>query len=241
MRGLQTIVMIPTYNEAANIEPMLRRLLGLHERLGCVVVDDDSPDETAASVREVQAQFPERIKLIVRKGGRQGRASAGILGLREAVALGPEYVAEIDADFSYDPDCILQFLEEIEDCDVVVGSRFVQGGDDSDRGFLRTRMSVLSSRMFQAILGLDLQDVGSGFKLYRSEVLRSLPWSEFLSSGIAISMEELFRIVKQGYRVKEVPISFVDRKLGRSKLRASDFVEPLMISVRLALTLGRAG
>ncbi len=241
MKGLQTIVMIPTYDEAANIERMLRRLLALHERLGCLVIDDDSPDGTAAIVKRVQADFPDRVQLIVRSGGRQGRASAGIRGLQEAAALGPEYVVEIDADFSYNPDEILNFLEAIDDCDVVVGSRFVAGGQDADRGFVRTRISRVSSRVFRAVLGVRLRDMGSGFKLYRRQVLQSLPWSEFLSSGIAISMEELFRIVRRGWRVKEVPIQFVDRREGQSKLRTADFVEPALIAVRLAWALGRAG
>ncbi len=236
---LQTVVMIPTYNEAGNIGRLIEALMSLNDNLGVVVVDDSSPDGTAGIVEGLQGQHPHRIKLVVREG-RLGRASAGIRGIREALALEPAYVAEMDADFSHDPGYINRFLEEIRHCDVVVGSRFVPGGQDADRSFLRKQVSVASSAVFRTILGLRVRDIGSGFKLYRREVLESLPWPEFLSDGIAISMEELFRIAKAGWRVTEVPIVFVDRRQGESKLRAKDFLEPLTVSVRLVLALGRA-
>jgi len=235
---LRTVAMIPTYNEAGNIATILDKLMALDETLGCVVVDDSSPDGTARIVEDYAERFAGRIRLVVREG-RGGRASAGIRGMQEAIALEPEFIVEMDADLSHDPAYILTFLDVIADCDVVVGSRFVPGGQDADRGFIRRQVSVLSSLVFRLILGLGVRDVGSGFKLYRREVLEALPWGAFLSSGIAISMEELFRISKQGFSVKEVPIVFVDRTQGQSKLRLRDFVEPLKVSLQLALTLGR--
>jgi dolichol-phosphate mannosyltransferase len=239
MERIRTVVMIPTYNEAGNIEGLLEQLLASDPALGCVIVDDNSPDGTAERVQDIAAAHPGRVHL-VRREGRGGRASAGIRGLQEAVRLQPEYVAEMDADLSHDPAYLPAFLEAIADCDVVVGSRFVPGGRDSDRGPVRKAVSVASNLVFRLILGLELRDIGSGFKLYRREVLEALPWDDFYSCGIAISMEEIFRIVKQGYRVKEVPIVFVDRHAGQSKLRLRDFVEPLGVSLRLALKLGRA-
>jgi dolichol-phosphate mannosyltransferase len=233
------VVMLPTYNEAGNIAEMLEALLALDEGLACVVVDDSSPDGTGEIVERVAERHPGRV-LLKRRPGRMGRASGGAAGLQEAIALGPDYVVEMDADFSHDPQQIRTFLEEIASCDVVVGSRFVEGGEDSERTFFRKQVSVLSSRVFRLILGLEVRDVGSGFKLYRREVLETLPFSELLSQGIAISMEELFRIARQGFRIKEVPIRFQQRKAGQSKLRATDFLEPLLVSLRLALTLGRA-
>ena len=146
----------------------------------------------------------------------------------------------MDADFSHDPSYLKTFLNSIQDCDVIVGSRFVQGGKDTDRGLWRQIVTILSSHIFRAILGLKVKDVGSGFKLYRREVLESLPWENLISSGIAISMEELFRIIKNGYRVKEVPIVFTDRRAGSSKLRLQDYIEPLKVSCHLAIKMGRA-
>ena len=239
MDAMQTIVMLPTYNEAGNIVPLLEQLLAVAPQLGCLVIDDNSPDGTADCVRQVESRYPGRVELIVRQG-RGGRASAGIAGLKAAVARGPAFIAEMDADFSHEPAYLKAFLDAIDDCDVVVGSRFVPGGRDSNRTFFRTQVSRISSQLYRMILGVQVRDVGSGFKLYRREVLESLPWERFLSTGIAISMEELFRIVKSGFRVKEIPIVFTERRAGNSKLRLRDFTEPLKVSLQLVRMLGRA-
>jgi len=237
--SLDTIVVIPTYAEAATIGGLIREILALNNAIGCVVVDDNSPDDTSRIVATLSGQFPGRISLVLRETER-GRATAGIRGHREAIKLKPKYIVEMDADFSHEPRYIPVFLREIQNCDVIVGSRFVSGGTDSARGLFRQVVSTLSGRVYQLILGLDIKDVGSGFKLYRREVLEAMPWDSFLSKGIAISMEEIFRIAKSGYRIREVPIKFQQRRGGHSKLRFSDFFEPLRVSIRLAATLGRA-
>ncbi|MBI5456423.1 polyprenol monophosphomannose synthase [Candidatus Kaiserbacteria bacterium] len=234
-----TIVMLPTFDEAGNIEKLLREILSLNDSIGTVVVDDNSPDGTSSIVAKLEKEFPQQITLITRTSER-GRATAGIRGHLEAIRLKPAFITEMDADFSHDPRYISTFLKEIQDCDVVLGSRFVPGGKDSDRSPFRTLLSVLSGIVFRTILGLQVRDIGSGFKLYKREVLESLPWNEFFSYGIAISMEECFRIVKKGYRVKEVPIIFVDRRAGYSKLKWKDFFEPVWVSIKLAATFGRA-
>lgn len=238
MKKLQTVVMIPTYNEAGNIKGLIIEILNIGKSIGCVVVDDNSPDGTSKIVKDLQKKYPERIKLIIRKNER-GRATAGIRGHLEAIKLKPQYIVEMDADFSHNPKYIKNFLKEIRDCDVVLGSRFVKGGKDSDRSPLRTFASILSGYLFRAILGLKIRDIGSGYKLYKREVLESLPWDEFYSHGIAISMEEIFRIIKKGCKVKEVSIIFIDRKAGQSKLRFTDFFEPLKVSLQLVIKLGR--
>lgn len=238
MRKLQTLVMIPTYNEAGNIKKLIREILKINNSIGCVIVDDNSPDGTPKIIRRLQKKHPGKIKLIVRKNER-GRASAGIKGHQETIKLKPKYIVEMDADFSHDPKYIKTFLKEIKDCDVVLGSRFIRGGRDSDRSPFRTFASILSGYLFRAILRLKIRDIGSGYKLYRREILESLAWDKFYSQGIAISMEEIFRIVKKGYKVKEVPIIFVDRKAGQSKLRFTDFFEPLKVSLQLVVELGK--
>jgi dolichol-phosphate mannosyltransferase len=236
--SLDTIVVIPTYNEAGNIENLLLEVLALNNSIGCIVVDDDSVDGTPKIVRTLDERFSSRIDLVVRRQER-GRATAGIRGHQEAIKIKPAYVIEMDADYSHDPKYIGIFLREISDCDVVVGSRFVPGGKDSERGVFRRCVSILSGYVFRLILGIKVRDIGSGFKLYRREVLESLPWQEFLSSGIAISMEEIFRIARKGYRIKEVAIIFRARHAGYSKVRWKDFIEPLKISIQLAIALGR--
>jgi dolichol-phosphate mannosyltransferase len=236
--SLDTIVVIPTYNEAGNIESLILELLALNDSIGCIVVDDDSVDGTSTIVRTLAERFSGRINLVVRNQKR-GRATAGIRGHQEAIKLKPTYVVEMDADFSHDPKYIEIFLCEISDCDVVVGSRFVPGGKDSERGVFRRCVSVLSGHVFRLVLGIKVKDIGSGFKLYRRGVLESLPWQEFLSSGLAISMEEIFRIARKGYRIKEVAIIFRDRQAGYSKVRWKDFLEPLKVSLQLVIALGR--
>ncbi len=238
MKYPKSLVIVPTYNEKENISLILPVILSQHECIEVLVVDDNSPDGTAEIVRKLQKKYPDKVHLIVRSKER-GRGTAGIRGHQEAIKLRPEYIVEMDADFSHDPQYILQFLKEIDGYDVVLGSRFIKGGKDSDRSPFRTFISILSGHIFRAILGLEIRDIGSGYKLYRREVLESLPWDNFYSYGIAISMEEIFRIVRKGYKVKEVPIIFVDRRAGQSKLKWKDFFEPVGISMKLAVQLGR--
>lgn len=236
---LETIVMIPTYNEAGNIEKLILDILSINNTIGCVIVDDNSPDGTARIVEKLETKFPGKIMLCVRKNER-GRGTAGIYGHKRAIELQPKYIAEMDADFSHDPKYLEHFLSLIKDCDVVLGSRFVPGGKDADRSPFRTMVSIISGVIFRMILGLKIKDIGSGYKLYKRKVLASLPWDRFISYGIAISMEEIFRIVKLGYKVKETPIIFVDRRVGVSKLSWKDFFEPVKVSFKLAMALGRA-
>lgn len=236
--SLHTIVMIPTYNEAGNIQKLIKEILNLNKSIGCLIVDDNSPDGTSQIVKKLEKKYPNKITLIVRKNER-GRATAGIRGHKEAIKLKPDYIVEMDADYSHNPKYIKKFLQEIKSCDVVLGSRFVSGGKDADRSPFRTYISILSGIIFRTILGLKIKDIGSGFKLYKRKVLENLPWDNFLSYGIAISMEECFRIVKKGYKIKEVPIIFIDRKIGVSKLKWKDFFEPVKICFQLVFEIGR--
>ncbi len=236
---LTTIVMIPTFNEALNIKKLIIEILQLNNSIGCLVVDDNSPDNTSKIVKQLEQEYPDKISLIVRKK-EKGRGSAGIRGHKEAIKLQPKYIVEMDADFSHKPKYIKIFLQEIKNYDVVLGSRFISGGRDSNRSAFRTFISIISGVIFRFILGLKIRDIGSGYKLYKTEVLKSLDWDNFSSSGIAISMEEIFRIVRKGYRVKEIPIEFVDREFGVSKLSWKDFFEPVKICFKLVAELGRA-
>jgi dolichol-phosphate mannosyltransferase len=236
--SLQTIVMIPTYNEAGNIEKLIKAILKLNNKIGILIVDDNSADGTAEIVKKLDKKYQNKIHLIVRKGKR-GRATAGIAGHKKAIYLKSDYIVEMDADFSHDPKYIKTFLQDIKSCDVVLGSRFVKGGKDADRDPLRTNISIISGIIFRAILGVKIKDIGSGFKLYKRKVLQSLPWDNFQSYGIAISMEECFRIVKKGWKIKEVPIIFIDRQVGYSKLRWKDFFEPVKVCLQLVFELGR--
>ncbi len=236
--SLETIVTIPTFNEADNIKELLIEILALDESLGCVIVDDNSPDGTAQIVTTLSQAHRGRIHLVMRQK-EKGRASAGLRGLLEATRLMPKYIVQMDADFSHRPEYIKIFRQEIETCDVVLGSRFIPGGTDIDRSHFRRLISVSSAYLLRSILGLKIRDIGSGFKFYRREVLQSLPLNRFYSRGISVSMEEVFRIAKLGYSIREAPIVFAKRRSGSSKLRLGDFLEPIWVSTRLVLSVGR--
>ncbi len=239
MKRLEILVLIPTYNERENVPLLVQEVLGIRDDIGIVIVDDNSPDGTGAVAEELARKYPDRVHVIHRKGER-GRGTAGVRGFKYIITQPATFALEMDADFSHDPKYVPEFLKEIAYYDVVVGSRFVRGGKDAHRTILRRIMSLASRLVYRAILGLPLTDIGSGYKCYRMEVLRSLPWERFYSYGISISMEELFRIARKGYRVKEIPIEFYDRRSGKSKLTLSDAIEPAIVAVRLVLSLGRA-
>ena len=148
----------------------------------------------------------------------------------------------MDADFSHNPKYIPLFLKELNKGkhDVILGSRFLKGGRDSQRSGFRTWTSRLSGVIFRLILGIKLTDMGSGFKVYKREALKSIdPENLFSEKGLAISIESIFRVIKKGFRVKELAIVFEERKAGRSKLSWRDFFEPILISLKLVWKLGR--
>jgi len=240
MKKIDTIVMIPTYNEAGNIEKILSQVLAVDPRIGCLIVDDNSPDGTGKIVDRLAKKYQGRI-FPIHRYHEKGRASAGIRGFKEILKLKPRFIAEMDADFSHQPKYLKNFLKEIKNCDVVLGSRVVKGGQDIDRGFIRKGLTFLSGQFLRLLLGIKIKDSGSGFKLYRSEVIRSLDLKNFFAKkGIAISLEINFRIIKKGYKIKEFPIIFHDRKLGRSKLNWQDFIEPIIVALRLFFKFGRS-
>lgn len=231
--------MIPTYNEKDNLQSLVTQVLAQGERIGVVIVDDNSPDGTGEIAEELARQHLGRIHVIHRVKQR-GRGTAGVRGFQYIIAQPVEYAIEMDADFSHNPKYIPEFLMKIKQYDVVVGSRFVSGGKDAHRTIFRRFISVASRFVYRMILGLSLTDIGSGYKCYRIEAVRSLPWDQFYSYGISISMEELFRIARKGYRIVEIPIEFSDRRAGQSKLKLTDAIEPAIVAIRLVLQLGRA-
>lgn len=235
---LKLMIMLPTYNERDNLAPLVEKILSLSQDFGVVVVDDNSPDGTGKLAEELKNKYPNRLKVIHRYHKR-GRGRAGIAGLKYCAGLSVDFIVEMDADFSHHPKYIPFFLKEIKDYDVVLGSRFIKGGRDSLRSPFRTFISVLSGYVFRAILGIKLRDIGSGYKLYRRQVIENLDFNQFISAGIAVSMESIFRIAQKGYNIKEVPIIFADRRSGKSKLTWKDFLEPVFVSLYLMIKLGR--
>ena len=225
-------VMIPTYNEAENIVSLLDGLFALGlEGMEVVVVDDHSPDGTWRLVEEYAKNNPW-VHLLLRYK-RRGRGSAGVDGFRWALEQGASLILEMDADHSHQPRHIPAMIEAAKGADVVLGSRFVGQGSDNQRGLVRRLITKMAGVYVRTLLGLKVRDVSSGFRLFRREVLAQLDLDNLVSAGPSIVLEVLFKTVLLGFRVVEVPIQFVDRRQGRTKLDNITLLETLVMVLRL--------
>ncbi|MHB1133041.1 MAG: polyprenol monophosphomannose synthase [Chloroflexota bacterium] len=212
-------VVLPTYNEAANLERMVETLFGLGlPGLRIIVVDDNSPDGTGQIADSLAPRYPERLQ-VMHRAGKLGLGSAYIAGFRQALASGADYVVEMDADFSHPPETLLVFMDLIKDADVVVGSRYVSGGKVDERWSLWRRFLSWGGNVYaRAITGLKVRDTTAGFKCFRASALRGLDLQKVRSDGYAFQVEMAYACQRKGYRVREVPISFIDRTHGKSKM-----------------------
>lgn len=233
---------LPCHNEADNLKPLVEEILNLKiPHLHLAVIDDNSTDNTGHIADQLKQTHPQLIDVLHRQPPR-GRARAGKDAFLFCLQKKADIIIEMDADFSHDPQYIPQMLQALSktDIDVVLGSRFLPGGSDTDRSPFRTLNSRLSGIIFRLILGIHLADMGSGFKAYKRQALASIdPQNLFSQKGLAISMESIFRVLKNGFKVKEIPIVFKDRRAGVSKLSWKDFFEPIFICLKLVCALGR--
>jgi len=213
---MEKLVIIPTYNERDNIGPLLERLLALPFGLHMLVVDDGSPDGTAECVKSLQARS-DRVHLLERPG-KMGLGSAYRDGFRYALERGAEYIFEMDADFSHDPDAIGGFLEHADDYDVVLGSRYLHGVTVVNWPLSRLILSYSANVYTRVITGLPLRDATGGFKCFRRRALQAVRLERVKSDGYAFQIEMSFKCWKKGFRIKEIPILFVDRRAGVSKM-----------------------
>lgn len=224
-------IMIPTYNERENIEPLINQLLAVAPPCHILVVDDNSPDGTGQLVAQM-ARSNGRIELLTRMK-RRGRGTAGIEGFKHALRNGADYLIEMDADFSHHPRYVPIFLEEIRQCDVVLGSRFAPGGEDQDRGIMRTNLTKLASFYVRTLLKIQIRDVSSGYRCFRREVFGKVDLDDMISAGPSIVLEILYKVCLNGFSVKEVPIVFKDRRQGETKLDIITLMETLVMVLRL--------
>lgn len=214
---MKVAVMIPTYNERGNIGPLLDKIVSLSIReLQVIVVDDDSPDGTWEIVRDRMKNNPG-IRLLRRMENR-GRGLAGAAGFKYALEIGADCVIEMDGDFSHDPSYIPDFVRTIRDYDVVLGSRFVAGGDSEGRGFVRKIISRFAGAYMRLVLGFRMNDPTSGYRCFRKEVLEKIDLSGLKAVGPFIVTAVLYRCHKMGFRIGEIPIVFKERESGSSKL-----------------------
>jgi len=213
----ETLIIVPTYNEKENIEPVISEIFKHAPGADILVVDDDSSDGTA-EILDRLSKKDGRISVMHRLSKR-GRGSAGIEAFKEALKREEiKYVIEMDGDFSHGPQYIPVFLESIKDADVIIGSRYVKGGEDSDRGYARIILSKAANLFIRKYLKLDFKDCTAGFRCFKKHVLASLDLDNMLSREPSIIEEILYESNLRGYKIKEVPIIFKDRKAGKTKL-----------------------
>jgi dolichol-phosphate mannosyltransferase len=230
---MDKLIIIPTYNERENIEPLITRLLALPFDLHVLVVDDGSPDGTGAFVREWKQQVP-RIHLIER-AGKMGLGSAYREGFRYALAHGAEYIFEMDADFSHDPDSIGEFLKHAEHADVVLGSRYLNGVTVVNWPIQRLVLSYLANRYTRWVTGLPVNDATGGFKCFRRRALEAIRLDRVQSDGYSFQIEMSFKCWRKGFKLVEIPIVFVDRRAGTSKMNRKIIWEAAFMVWRLRL------
>ncbi len=211
---MRVMAMLPTYNEAQNIQPLIDEILALGPEFEALVVDDNSPDGTWRIVGEMAKNDP-RVHLLHRMTDK-GRGSAGAAGLRETVRLGVDRVIEMDADFSHHPRFIPALVEASHRADVVIGSRLVKGGGEKGRSPVRTLITYAANLYIRVVLGLPIRDCTSGFRVFRVEALEKMRLEELKSRGPAIVQELLLAARRAGCTFAEVPILFEERRAGES-------------------------
>jgi dolichol-phosphate mannosyltransferase len=224
-----SIVIIPTYNEKENIEKMIRKVFSLPKEFHILIVDDGSPDGTADIVKNLMKEFPGKLFLEERKG-KLGLGTAYIHGFKWSFSRPYEYVYEMDADFSHNPDDLLRLYEACSKggADVAVGSRYTKGGKVSNWPLRRVLMSYFASVYVNMILWMGVRDTTSGFKCYRKNVLQSIELDNIKFIGYAFQIEMKFKALKKGFKIKEVPITFIDRQQGTSKMSSNIFTEAVL-------------
>lgn len=229
-----SIVIIPTYNERENIENIIRAVFGLEKVFHILVIEDGSPDGTADIVKKLQNEFPERLFMIERKG-KLGLGTAYITGFKWALAHNYEYIFEMDADFSHNPLDLPRLYKAcaVDGGDVAIGSRYISGVNVVNWPMGRVLMSYFASKYVRLITGIPVQDTTAGFKCYRRRVLETIDLDGIRFKGYAFQIEMKFTAYKCGFKIIEVPVIFINRELGTSKMNSSIFGEAVFGVIKL--------
>ena len=224
-----SLVIIPTYNERENIEAMIRKVMQLSHPFDLLVIDDGSPDGTATIVRDLQYEFPGRLHLETRPG-KLGLGTAYIHGFKYALHRGYEYIFEMDADFSHNPDDLMRlyYACAVDGYDMAIGSRYIQGVNVVNWPMSRVLMSYFASTYVRMVTGMPIADTTAGFKCYRRKVLQTIRLNKIRFVGYAFQIEMKFMAYKYGFKIKEVPIIFTDRTRGVSKMSSGIFKEAVL-------------
>ena len=234
---MRATVCLPTYNERENLEPMVRALGD--KEVDVLVVDDGSPDGTG----EIADRLADELSYVqvLHRARKEGLGPAYLAGFSHALAAGAERVLEMDCDFSHSPEDVPRLIAATEDADLAIGSRYVRGGSIGNWGIVRRFVSAGGSLYARLLLGVPVRDLTGGFKCYRREVLETIDLDAISSKGYAFQIETTYRTLRAGFRVVEVPIHFVDREEGGSKMTQSIVAEAVwkVPALRLAALAGR--
>ena len=223
----KNLVIIPTYNEIENIENMVRKVFSLPKEFDLLIVDDGSPDGTAAKVKELLNEY--KTLFIEERKGKQGLGTAYIHGSKWALSRKYEYIFEMDCDFSHNPDDLVRLLNACENgADVAVGSRYVKGGNVSNWDRKRILLSFFASLYVRLVLWFNVKDTTAGFKCYKRKVLETINLDLIKFMGYAFQIEMKYTAYRKGFKIVEVPITFVDRVLGTSKMSTKIFKEAFL-------------
>lgn len=230
------LILIPTYNEKENIENIIRAVFALEGEYHILVIDDGSPDGTGAIVKRVMEEFPERLFILEREG-KLGLGTAYIAGFKWAIERKYDYIFEMDADFSHNPDDVPKLYNACanEGADVAIGSRYISGVNVVNWPMGRVLMSYFASKYVRFITGLKIHDTTAGFKCYRREVLETMDLDGIKFKGYAFQIEMKFTAYKCGFTLKEVPIIFINRQHGTSKMSSGIFGEAFTGVIQMRL------
>lgn len=227
---MKTLIIIPTYNELENLRPLLQEIFLYAPDSDVLIVDDNSPDGTGKLADEIHNE--NRHVHVLHRAGKLGLGTAYIAGFKYAVAHDYDAAFEMDADFSHDPRYLPDFLKAIEHADLVIGSRYIQGGGTPNWSFLRRFISGGGNIFARFMLGIPVHDCTAGFRCYRRQVLESIDLDTIQSQGYAFQVEMAYRVMQQGFKIVETPIVFMDRRIGKSKMSRKIVIEAFIYVLR---------
>jgi len=233
MDNKKVLVIIPTYNEVDNLPKLIPRVLAQDENINVLIIDDNSPDGTADFVSN-EMNNNSRIKLI-RREKKMGLGTAYITGFKYALENSYDYIFEMDADFSHNPAEIPNFLKELEDYDLVLGSRYIEGVNVVNWPMQRLMLSKFANIYSSFVTGMSIKDATGGYKAFRKKVLQAIDLDEIKSNGYSFQIEMTFKAWKKGFRIKEISIIFVDRVKGTSKMSKKIVREAIIMVWKLRL------
>jgi dolichol-phosphate mannosyltransferase len=220
---MKTLIIIPTYNELDNLRPLLNEIFTYAPKTDILIVDDNSPDGTGDLADEIHDRNAQ--VHVLHRPGKQGLGTAYVAGFKYSIEHGYDAAFEMDADFSHDPRYLPDFLKAIEDADLVIGSRYIPGGDTPNWSLLRRFISGGGNIFARFMLGIPVHDCTAGYRCYRREVLEHIDLDTIQSQGYAFQIELAYRVMKHGFKIVETPIVFQDRRVGKSKMSRKIVIE----------------